>query len=62
MAQPELLIDITVSTGTGMPIWGSPDGLRRNWRARAAAIDLGDEARGFHGQHRPGELGQLVAG
>jgi hypothetical protein len=37
------LVDITVTTGTGLPIWGSENGLRRNWRARATAIDQGDE-------------------
>ncbi len=36
-------IDITVTTGVGLPVWASSVGLRRNWRARSAAIAEGDE-------------------
>ncbi len=43
MASYTELIDITVTTGTGLPVWGSDAGLRRHWRARSNAIDQGDE-------------------
>lgn len=36
-------IDITVTTGVGLPVWASSVGLRRNWRARSMAIAEGDE-------------------